>query len=171
MAKRKGSTKGLIGIPINATLTLSTLASGVVIANNLFTGASTVGKRIWWYSFKGFVVIRDVIPGEGPLVCGVAHSDLTNAEIAAKLDASVSSPDDITAREEARRPVRQWGVFATKDADEYLNNETSLENKKKVKFSTGEGFEPSIWVRNQGGATLTTGAVVRAFGTLWGKLY
>ncbi len=152
-------------------IALSTLGSETVIKGSLITGPSTLDQRVYWLSFKGYITIDGLTPGEGALEVGVAHDDLTVAEIAEALDANDADADDIIARERRRRPVRQWGIFAGKDASEYLNNETSYDKSYKIRFSTGRDLEPAIWVRNHSLATLTTGAVVKVFGKLWGRKY
>ncbi len=168
---KKGSTKGLIGIPVNVQLSLSTLGDETVLMVDLIAGAASLDKRIWWYSFKGFVAISGLTAGEGPIEVGGAHSDLSVTEVGEALDAQAAvNIDDIIARERGRRPVRSWGLFAGLNTNEYLNNQSGSV-KKSLKFSTGEDSEPAMWVRNHAGGVLTTGAAVSIFGKIWGRMY
>ncbi len=171
MPSKKGSTKGLIGIPVNVQLALSTLADETVIKVDMIAGATSLDKRIWWHSFKGFISISGQTATEGPLEVGCAHSDLSVAEIKEKIDAAAAvNLDDIIARERARRPVRTWGVFAGLSTNEYLNNQSGSV-KKVIKFSTGEDHEPAVYVMNHAGGALAGGAAITVFGKLWGRMY
>ncbi len=167
----KFNTKGLVGIPVNSPQNaLGTLVSETVLKIPLITGPSTQDRRIYWMSFVGFISIDNLTVGEGPVEVGVAHDDLTIGEIGEALDASDADQDDITARERRRRPVKSWGIFVGASGNEWLNNDQS-KAKYRVKFSTGEDLEPTMWARNHHGTSLTTGATVNVFGKLWGRRY
>ncbi len=170
MAKKGRSTKGLRKIRVNTQQNLATLANQAVIKTPLYQAATSNARRQWLMSFEGFISIKDVTAGEGPLIVGVSHSDLSTTEVAEAILAQNSNVDDIIEREQARRPVREWGVFVAKDVDEYLNNDQT-KKKYKIKFSVGEGFTPELYIFNDSAATLTTGASVHISGVCWIREY
>ncbi len=164
-SKSKKNRKGFIAIPFTAQLALSTLASLTVLDAAVLS--ATWGEDIFIISVDSYWSLRDLTPGEGPIIVGFAHGDLSVGEIAENLNAEVTDPDDIIARERARRPVRKAGQFTGLLANEALNDGKKL--RTRLKFSVGEGHNLAFWARNDSGATLTTGAILNLSGTLYGR--
>lgn len=104
---------------------------------------------------------------EGPIVVGVAHGDLSVTEIKEATEAEMTDPDDIIARERARRPVRTIGVFDGETENEKLNDGRML--RTKMKFSVGDGHQPVLWAKNKDTAQLTTGTLIKVNGVLYGR--
>ena len=147
-------------------MALQTLTNDTTLSTALF--ASDFGEDIYIISLDANYSIHTLTAGQVPIVVGWAHGDLTNAEISEAVTAEQTDPDDIIAREKARRPVRTVGVFAEGGtADMSLNDGVQL--RTKIKFSVGDGHGLNFWVFNRSDNTLTTGAVVSAFGTLYGR--
>ncbi len=167
MAKnpKRRSRKGFVAIPFQAVATLGTLNTDVVIAADALGNA--LGEDLFVLSVACNAAIRGLTGGEGPLTIGFAHSDLSVGEIAEALAAEVSDPDDIIAKERARRPVRRHGTFSGLSTEEALDNGQT--KKTTMKFSIGDGFNISCWVQNRSGANLTTGASVVFDGTIFGR--
>ncbi len=171
MAKKRKNNRGVnrrnfIAIPYNATLPLLTLGDGVVIKVDLLS--SVLGEDIFVISIDHLTTIRNKTSGETPLIFGFCHSDLTVSEIAEALDAEVTDPDDLIARERAKRPVRKAGAFVSNLlTDEGVGD--GLVQRQRIKFSVGDGHNVSLWLRNMSGAALTTGATLGQLGTIYGR--
>ncbi len=164
--KRGRNRRGFVAIPFSGSISLSTLTNGTVVESDLFS--ATLGEDLYCISIDGLWSIRDLTPGEVPIHVGYSHDDLAVGEIAEALDAELTDPDDIIARERARRPVRACGVFARGVvADMEINDGKML--RTPLRFSAGDGHNVAMWARNRSGATLTTGAVVTCDGVLYGR--
>ncbi len=165
--RRRRSTrrKGFVAIPFTAQMSLATLADAIVIAQNLLS--ATFGEDIFIISIDWIASIRNLTGGEVPLSLGLAHSDLSVTELAEGLDAEVTDPDDIIAKERARRPVRRLGVFSGNVGDITLND--GRVTRTKVLLQVGDGHSLNVWIRNQSGSTLTTGAELEIGGTIFGR--
>ncbi len=83
------------------------------------------------------------------------------------LKADLSSPDDIIAKERARRPVRRTGVFNGLSVNESIGD--GLNVRQKIKFSVGDTFDLDAWFWNRSSGALTTGAVIDCDGTIYGR--
>ncbi len=160
---RSGRRRNFIAIPFDVSLTLGTLNSGVVLS----TGVLTFGEDLFIISVDAAWALDGFTATEGPLSVGWAHGDLTVAEVAEAIDASVTDPDDIIARERARRPVRKVGTFAGLSSDEVLFD--GRQERRAVRFSVGDGHSLNAYVVNRSGGNLTTGSVIRLSGVIYGR--
>lgn len=156
--------KGFVAIPVSQQLTLSTLASNTVIAADLI---ASLTEDLFVISADLMVSLLNQTFSEGPIQVGLAHGDLSVAEIGENLNANVTGPDDIIQMERARRPVRKIGMFSGVAGDITLNDGKSL--RTKVKFTIGDGNALAVWAVNRSGATLTTGTLVRFDGVIYGR--
>ncbi len=161
----KLNRKNFVAIPFSASVTLGTLADDAIIAINAL--GANLGEDLYVISADIFAMVRDMTGGETPLEFGCAHSDLSVTEIDENLTAELTDPDDIIAKERARRPVRRIGLFNGVDTQIQWNDGNS--KRVKIRFSIGNGFNLSLWVKNRSGAILTTGAVAEFSGTLFGR--
>ncbi len=147
---------------------MATTGDGAV---NTPTGFATMGEDIYCISMDVEARIRGLTAGQLPIGLVAAHGDLTAAEIAEALDASLSDPDDIIQREHARRPVRRIDTFnAYGDpaaVDVALGDGSKV--RQKLGFSIGDGHFLAIVGHNRSGAVLTTGAIITVDGTLYGR--
>ncbi len=163
--KRKRNPKGFVAIPFSESLALSTLADNTVVKGSLLAGS--LGEDLFCLSTDMQISMRDATPGQGPIFVGIAHGDLSASEILEAIDASLLDPDDIIAKEQARRPVRKLGYFSVGAESERLNQ--GVTKRTKMRFSIGDGHTVASWAVNRSGATLTTGNVLRFTGTLYGR--
>ncbi len=161
----KLNRKNFVAIPFTGQNVLGTLGSETVLAINLFD--AVFGEDIFVISVDILSTIRGLTAGEAPIEIGFAHGDLSVGEIAEALDAELTDPDDIIAKERARRPVRRIGIFGGSGTEQVLNDGNP--KRVTVKFSVGDGFFLNHWARNHSGSVLTTGAVVEFQGTLYGR--
>ncbi len=173
MAKKKSTRprknfrrKGFVAIPFSATLALSTTADGAVLSGPLM---AAFGEDIFVISVDIQFVIISLTAGQVPIMVGFAHGDLSDTEIAEALGAELTDPDDIIARERARRPVRRVGnlVGDVNAVDLFLNGGVPV--RQSIKMSIGDGHTLNMWAQNRTGATLTTGAILKAEGTMFGR--
>ncbi len=93
----------------------------------------------------------------GPIVCGVAHGDYTDAEIEEWLEQSGQWNEGnlVSSREVAKRLIRQIGVFETPDA---AVDSVSLNDGKAIKTRLNwillQGQTLRIWAFNSGAAAV-----------------
>ncbi len=164
--KKYNRRRNFIAIPFNAELALAALTSKTVLTIGALI--AVFGEDIYLISLDWLASVRSRTADEGPIVIGLAHGDLSVAEIGENLDAELTTPDDIIARERNRRPVRRLGIFGNAGAaSERLNN--GVMKRSKIGFSIGNGHELNFWARNQDAATLTTGVIFDIVGTLYGR--
>ncbi len=164
--KRTGvNRKNFVAIPFSLSAALTTLGDGLILKSNLFDTA--FGEDIFVLSIDITALLRDLTTGEVPIEVGFAHGDLSVTEIGEYLDAELTDPDDIIAKERASRPVRRIGTFGRVGTHLDLNDGVPL--RVPIKFSVGDTFQMLLWVRNQSGAVLTTGSFLEGFGVLYGR--
>ncbi len=164
--KKNFRRKGFVAIPFSATLALSTTADGAVLSG---PAMAAFGEDIFIISCDIQFIIVALTAGQVPIMVGFSHGDLSDAEIAEFLAAELTDPDDIIARERSRRPVRRVGnmVGDVNAVDLNLNNGIPI--RQPIRFSVGDGHTFNFWGQNRTGAVLTTGAILKAEGTLFGR--
>ncbi len=166
-AHKKGSKypKGFVAIPINASITLSTLANNTVLTGGIL---GTLTEDLFVMSADLQWNIRSLTVGETPVTVGLAHGDYSVGEILEALDVSMLGPGTKIEQERARRLIRRVGVFGESSADQALADGKSI--KTKCKFVIQNGKDLNAYVVNRSGeANLTTGAIVQIFGTVYGR--
>ncbi len=164
--KRRSRRRGFVAIPFSTALLLSTLADNAVLDVSLLSN-DNLDEDIYIMSIDGYWALDSGTVGEGPLIVGYAHGDLTEAEVAEALDVSPRSPGDIVANERARRPVRRAGQFAGAAALEVLNDGKAI--RTKVRFAVENGKAINLFVSNRSGGTLTDGTRIRLQGTIYAR--
>ncbi len=160
MARRRDK---LVWIPFIQDHALSTLGSGIVLSEAVVT----LGEDFFWLGVKAAYSLRGHAAAEGPISVGWAHGDLSVGEVAEALDASLTDPDDIIAKERARRPVRRVGIFAGAVSDENLAHGEEITTR--TKFSVGDGHILSMWARNDDSGALTGNDVIHVVGAAYGR--
>lgn len=159
MAKRKGRKfrKYLRG-EIEKEMALGTLAAKTLLSD---TVNDSVTESAWLSSVKGVWSIEDMTPGAnvGPILCGVAHSDYSDAEIEAWIEntSSWEVGDLVATREIGRRLIKKVGVFENKSAagvPAVLNDGRPVTTKCGWQLSTGQTVR--LWAYNKGSAALST---------------
>ncbi len=162
--KRSGRRRGFVAIPFTSSTALATLADDTILATGL---VSNFGEDIYVISVDAQFTMRGNTTGENPISVGFSHSDLSPGEVLEALKADLSNPDDIIAKERARRPVRRTGVFAGAAVIQTLNDGKSI--RQKIKFSVGNGFDLDAWFWNRSGGALQTGTIIEVDGTIYGR--
>ncbi len=131
------------------------------------TAVLTFGEDFYLHAVKATWSIHGHTATEGPLDVGFAHGDLSIAEIGEALVAELTDPDDIIARERARRPVRSVGTFPGLATEETLNQGEPI--YRAARFTVGNDHSVKLWGVNRSGATLTTGTLTNVSGHLVGR--
>lgn len=101
-----------------------------------------------------------------PLGFGWAHSDLSDSEIGEALNAEVTDPSDIIAKERARRPVRRVGNFNTGIRSVFADGRNT---RTPLKFGVTAGKELSLYGVNRSNQTMTAGTLIEANGVVYGR--
>lgn len=171
--KRSRNSKNFAAIPLDFNLPLSTLASADLIAVDMLGGNLT--EDFYAISVDILAQIRGLTAGEGdPIMAGIAHGDYSDAEIEENQEVVFLGPGSKIEQERARRLVRKTGIFTTDIVNAVTlklmgNRGGAGLIRTKLKFTVNSGKTLNMWVHNQSGATLTTGSVLVATGTLYGR--
>ncbi len=158
---------------LNEQLSLGTLA-GKTLSSAVSAGVLL--EKAWLSSVKATWAVSEWTPSaeDGPILCGVAHSDYTSAEIEAWIEneAGSWSESDMVQQEIARRRIRRVGVFQTLVSGSShawtMNDGRPIHTKCGWQLRTGQGVR--MWVYNMGtGAFETTdpNVFVEGHANLW----
>ncbi len=143
-------------------LALGTLAAATVLSGNLWTESSD----FYVVSAELYVGLRGHTGNEGPILVGLAHGDLTDAEIEESIEAVTSAQlSDRIQRERATRPVRDIGMFPGNAADEMINDGNPV--KTPIRWMNRQGDDMKAWAFNSDGSALTTGTVFNLEGKIF----
>ncbi len=165
MAKRRATRKRsrLLKGVVNESLALSTLANNALISSNF---SDTVQERTFAISAEITWLLRDATSLEAGIVCGLAHSDYTSAEIEAYIEATGTWDEgDLVQQEIMRRKIRTVGMYEGVASDMPLNNGQPI--KTKLGFILNQGDTLKHWAYNRSGGTLTTGSIQLVNGHVW----
>lgn len=129
--------KTLVGQAMDESVPERTLVSSIVAA----------------YSLDDFTNGFDI----GPIVCGVAHGDYSDAEIEEVIENTGSwSEGDLIAQEVAKRKIRIIGTFSQQlsGGTQLLNQGRPIKTKLNWILLTGDSLR--IWAYNMGSNALAT---------------
>ncbi len=164
--KKSNNRKNFVAIPFSTFITLGTLGNGLALKANLL--GSDFAEDLFVISVDGSWTIQDLTSNESPIEVGYSHSDYSVAEIVENLEIEVTSPDSKIEMEQAKRKIRRAAMFNTFNAThDVLNDGKPI--RSKLKFMIGDGFNLAFWARNISGAALTTGALIKLNGTIYGR--
>ncbi len=141
------------------------MADGVVLTGQLLN--AVFAEDLYIISIDCMWTINGLTAGEGPIEVGFAHDDYTVSEVKEFLEASLVDPDNKISQEQSRRKVRRSGTFNGLSTNESLNDGKPI--RTKMKFIIGDGHAINHWAKNRSGGALTSGAVVRMSGTIYGR--
>lgn len=177
MPKKTGSGKRRFQRYIRGSLeeiqTFGSLGSRAVQSTNM---DSTVNERTFVSSIVATWSVSSLTPGVnmGPIICGVAHGDYSDAEILEFMTQTGSwNETDLIAQEISRRKIRRVGAFEQpEDAEDaqVLNDGKAI--KTKLGWILSQGQTLKTFVFNSGTAnvaTTTPSLVVNGHANLWPK--
>ncbi len=142
---------------VDESLALGTLAAKTVIAGNF---DETVNERTLVSSVVARWAMINFTPGtlDGPILCGVAHSDYTDAEIEEWIENTGSWDEgDLVNQEIGGRKIRRVGIFDTPAAATQaavLNDGKAI--KTKLNWILLQGQTLKHWFYNLGTSALAT---------------
>lgn len=144
---------------------LSTLGNVTALTENMI---GNLTEDLYCISMDVCVAWEGLTVGEGPILVGFAHGDLSVTEIKESLEAEPTGPDDIIAIERTRRPVRKIGIISPVAASGFLNDGKMI--RVKMKFTIPDGKPINFFAYNMDqSAALTTGCILSYNGTLYGR--
>ncbi len=173
MAHKKRRSRGFVVIPFDNTLALSTLGDGLVLTTSL-TG-SNFTEDLFIMSVDMNAMITGLTAGEGiPTDIGLAHGDYSATEVKEATEVVLLGPGSKIEQEQSRRQVRKTGVMnAFVDSGntemQMIGRDGSRYVRTKIKFVAQSGKSLKIYVKNRSGAALTTGAILRFSGDIYGR--
>ncbi len=177
MAKHTGKRRGrkfrrYMRGRVDEGLALLTLGSKVLLSN---TWDEVVVERTLLSSIEVAWSLSDFtqMQTDGPIQCGIAHSDYTDAEIEENIENTGSWDEgNLVQREVGQRKIRIIGTFpsagpASGASQSVLNDGKPIKTKLNWILTTGDTLK--MWAYNAGTGALTTGAVMHATGVahLW----
>ncbi len=163
---RRKRNPNFVAIPFNAGLSLAGLVNDVVVVQG--TLGAAFGEDIYIISVDAAWSTSGMVSGEGPINFGFSHGDLSVTEVLETLDSEVTDPDDIIARERARRPVRRVGTMPGFVTNEVLLNGTTV--RTRVGFSVGDGHTLDFYAVNRSGSTISSASQrLEIQGTIFGR--
>ncbi len=155
--KRRKSFKNYIPGNIQSDIVLTTLAA----ATGVLATTDTVDDTARVSSIEVTWSLEDMTQGSGigPIICGIAHSDYSLAEVEAYIELTTGwSQADLVSREISARRIRKVGVFGDADTDgtgiSVLNDGRSIKTKLNWVLSEGQGL--SLWAYNTGSNAIAT---------------
>ncbi len=160
LAKHGGSGRRKMGRYIRGSvdenLLLTTLAAKTAVSavfDETVNERSLISSLVATWSLGDFTLGSDI----GPVMVGVAHSDYTDAEIEAFIEATGSWDEgDKIQQEVSRRKVRRVGIFpsAPGPADLVLNDGKPI--KTKLNWILNQGQTLRVWAYNMGASPIAT---------------
>jgi len=157
---------------IGIELPLLTLGQKSVLGEN---AVGVLTEKAWLSSVKGSWSLEDFtnVIEDGPVTCGIAHSDYTDAEIEEWLEnkAGSWSAGSLVEQEIAKRKIRKVGTFEASSIDAtgtaVINDGKQVTTKCGWQLETGQTVK--IWAYQIGTNALTTGSTLNFTGhaNLW----
>ncbi len=154
--KRRRYRRYLKGI-VDEQLSLGTLAGRTLVSSGF---DETVSERTYASSIVASWSLKEVtvVPNNGPLLVGVAHSDYGDSEIEQVIENTGSWDEgDLIAQEIAKRKIRIIGTFGQTGAAtswDVLNTGKPIKTKLGWILTTGDNLR--LWAYNLGTAAFST---------------
>ncbi len=142
---------------IDEELAMTTLAARTLVSAPF---DNVVNERTFISSIQAIWSLHSFTPSaaRGPILCGVAHSDYTDAEIQAVIDATLSwNEGDLIAQEVAHRKVRRVGIFEIPDdATDSVTLNDGKPIKTRLNWTMTQGQTLRVWAFNLGSVAVAT---------------
>ncbi len=156
--RAKGFRSGYLKGAIEQELDLGTLAAKTLVG---VLNSQTVNEKTFVSSIRCTWTLSEftLTTNVGPILCGVAHGDYTDAEIEAWIENSTSwNQGDLISKEVSSRRIRRVGVFPTRDTGSAgswsLNDGKPIRTKLGWTLITGQTLR--FWCYNTGEASIAT---------------
>ncbi len=155
--RRRRYLKGNLDFELDlGTLAANALVSGIL--GNTVTERTLVSSVVATWALSDMTINA----GDGPILCGVAHSDYSDAEIEAVIENTGAwAEGDLIAQEIAKRKVRQIGKFDQSSSEGGVFSGASVLNegrpiKTKLNWILTTGQTLRFWAYNTGDSALAT---------------
>lgn len=147
---------------ILASKALGVLASVTVIGSDMYTASDSNLRAL---SVDLTWTWNNATAGEGPIICGVAHGDYSDAEIEECLEQLTDmNRGNKVSSEQSNRLVRVVGTFTPDGTDETLNEGRPIKTKLNWYVTAGQTLK--IWAYNNTSGSLTTGSALVVAGVI-----
>ncbi len=153
---RRGMGKYIRG-NVDEVVNMATLSSRTVVVQNF---GETVNERTRVTSLVGRWSLDDLTPlaNQGPIMCGLAHSDYTAAEVEEWIENTGSwNEGDLVNQEIGQRKIRMVGIFqkpGTIVESSVLNDGKPI--KTKLNWTLLQGQTLEMWAYNLGSVDIST---------------
>ncbi len=120
------------------------------------------------WSIKDFTVAV----GDGPILVGFCHNDYSVTEVKEALEVSLLGPANKIEQERQRRLVRIVGIMHPTQESAGLEIDVMNDGKPirtKLNWMIEEGKSLDLFTYNMGSSVLTTGAILDASGSIYGR--
>ncbi len=152
-------------------MTLSTLAPTTLISS---TNSDTVTEKAWLSSIVATWSMDQFTEGagDGPILCGIAHSDYSDTEIEEFVEQVTSWDEgDLVSKEISSRKIRRVGTFSQTGpalSGMVLNDGRPIRTKCGWMLTSGDTIK--YWAYNTGSSALATtspAVVTSGHANLW----
>ncbi len=141
-------------IRLNSVPSLGTLADKAMLVGSLTIAAD---EEYCALSTMLTYALRSHTAGEGPINVGLAHGDYSATEVEEWFEAAAAiSRGDKVENEKNSRLCRMVGTFSGIGTEEVLNDGKPI--RTKLNWHIPEGKTINIWLYNDSGAPMSTGA-------------
>ncbi len=164
--RRRSRNKDFVVLRFNGELSLGTLGTGAVIAADLEPAGDRAFHAI---SMDVTAVMKDFTAGEGPIAVGVGNGIYTVTQIKEWFDSGdgFDQGNPVVSQEQARRMIRDVGIFNGSAAEETLWD--GKPRRVKLGFDIPQSITIEMHAVNMTGATLTTGAEIIMYGKVYAR--
>lgn len=162
MAKKgRRKFRRYLGGQVDLPIPISALGAQAVVSAVV---TDTLSEKAWLSSVMAAWTLLKYTKAtnDGPIMCGVAHSDYTDAEIEAWIENQGSwQQGDKISQEIARRKIRRVGVFGVPvDVDEVSRLQDGKQIRTKCGWQLTTGQTLRCWAYNMGTSALQTSSPV-----------
>lgn len=149
-------------------------ALGSVTVGGVRVLGSDLEEDLFVSSVDIAVTMKDYTPtaSDGPIVCGFYHNDYSVTEVKEALEVTLLGPANKIEQERMRRLVRIIGILQPEGVVGTVIGARINDGKKqrvKLNWTIQNGKSLSFFVYNAGSGAMTTGAIVDAVGTVFGR--
>lgn len=156
---RKRNRAGFRALRFQESLVLGALGNDLVISGDLL---GNVTDKLYLISLDLVCALKNLTAGQGPIAVGIAHGDYSVTEILEWFQSTGMLGGDQISIERSRRKIRDIGIFNGLSSEESLNHGNKF--RVRAKFVVEGAESVNLWALNLSDATLTTGAIVDAYG-------
>ncbi len=160
-ARKRSRRRRHFGNYIPGNIQLDIVLTTLAAATGVLAATATVDDTTRITSVRASYSLEDMTQGAGigPIVCGVAHSDYTLAEVEAWIKLTTGwSQANMVSKEISGRRIRRIGTFPGSNTDgsgiSVLNDGKPIRTKLNWEVTEGQGL--NFWAFNTGSNAIAT---------------